>query len=135
MQLATVLSLVGTLAVSAFTSVPVSVSMAAASPAPADTAREYRGLYESGFEVSWFHPCDAEPSDNLWWVTLTDAALHQRDSLATRLRGQSGAVYVRWRGTTSTKMQAGHMGRGTRYMLISEVLEIRPASDASCATT
>jgi hypothetical protein len=36
-----------------------------------DSIREYRGVYESGFEVSWFHPCDATAGDDTWWVTLT----------------------------------------------------------------
>jgi hypothetical protein len=104
--------------------------------APADTVREYRGLYETGFEVSWFHPCDAPRGDDTWWVTLTDSALRQRDSLASALPGgrASGPVFVRWRGTTSMKMPAGHGGRGTRYMLVSEVLQLRPASDAGCAS-
>ncbi|MDB4883804.1 MAG: hypothetical protein JWL95_2570 [Gemmatimonadetes bacterium] len=105
-------------------------------PTGADTVREYRGLYETGFEVSWFHPCDAEPGDDSWWVTLTDAALHQRDSLAAALPVRvAGPVFVRWRGTTSMKMPAGHMGRGTRYMLVSEVLQLRPASEAGCSAT
>jgi hypothetical protein len=104
-------------------------------PVAADSVREYRGLYETGFEVSWFHPCEAQPGDDTWWVTLTDVALKQRDSLAAKLPGRPGAVFVRWRGTTSAKMQAGHMGRGTRYMLVHEVLELRPAAEAGCATT
>jgi hypothetical protein len=101
----------------------------------ADTVREYRGLYEAGFEVSWFHPCDAQPGDDSWWVTLTDVALRQRDSLAKSLPGKPGAVFVRWRGTTSAKMPAGHMGRGSRYMLVSEVLQVRAASEVGCAST
>src|SRR5215207_402899 len=101
----------------------------------ADTVREYRGLYETGFEVSWFHPCDAQPGDDTWWVTLSDAALRQRDSLAKKLTGQPRTLFVRWRGTTSMKMPAGHMGRGTRYMLVSEVLELRAADEAGCSTT
>jgi hypothetical protein len=101
----------------------------------ADSVREYRGLYETGFEVSWFHPCEAQPGDDTWWVTLTDVALKQRDSLAAKLPGKQGAVFVRWRGTISAKMQAGHMGRGTRYMLVHEVLDLRPAAEAGCATT
>jgi hypothetical protein len=99
----------------------------------ADTIREYRGMYETGFEVSWFHPCNAETGDDTWWVTLTDPALRQRDSLAKKLTGQPRSVFVRWRGSTSMKMPAGHMGRGTRYMLVSEVLELRPAEEVGCA--
>ena len=101
----------------------------------ADTARELRGTYETGFEVSWFHPCGAPVGDDLWWVTLSDAALRQRDSLAKKLTGQPRSLYVRWRGTTSPKMPAGtgHMGRGSRYLFVSEILEVRSADEAGCS--
>jgi hypothetical protein len=101
--------------------------------APADTAREHRGVYETGFEISWFHPCGAPSGDDLWWVTLSDAALRQRDSLAKKLTGQPRAVFVRWRGTTSMKMPAGHMGRGSRYLLVTEILELRSTDEAGCS--
>jgi len=98
--------------------------------ARADTVREYRGLYETGFEVSWFHPCGAPTGDDSWWVTLSNDALRQRDSLAKSVTGQPRTLYVRWRGTVSPKMPAGagHMGRGSRYLLVTEVLQLR-ASD------
>jgi hypothetical protein len=112
-------------------------SRAGVSPrvAQPDTVREYRGTYETGFEVSWFHPCGAERGDDRWWVTLGDDALRQRDSLAKLLPNQPRAVFVRWRGTVSPKMPAGtgHMGRGSRYMLVTEILELRPAEEAGCA--
>lgn len=100
----------------------------------ADTARELRGTYETGFEVSWFHPCGAQAGDDLWWVTLSDAALRQRDSLAKKLTGQPRSVFVRWRGTTSDKIAlgAGHMGRGSRYLFVTEILELRSAEGAGC---
>ena len=103
--------------------------------ARADTVREYRGTYATGFEISWFRPCDAERGDDMWWVTLTNDALRQRDSLAKRLTSQPHSVFVRWRGTVSPKMPAGagHMGRGSRYMLVTEILELRRAEDAGCA--
>ena len=105
------------------------------SPARADTVREYRGTYATGFEVSWFRPCEAERGDDAWWVTLTNDALQQRDSLAKRSTGQQRSVFVRWRGTISPKMPAGagHMGRGSRYMLVTEILEMKPAEEAGCA--
>ena len=100
----------------------------------ADSVREYQGLYETGFEVSWFHACDAEPDDDTWWVTLTNDALRQRDSLTKALTGHPRALLVRWRGTDSPKMPmgAGHMGRGSRYMLVSEVLAVRASDEKGC---
>jgi hypothetical protein len=105
--------------------------------ASADTVREYRGIYETGFEVSWFHPCGAPGGDDRWWVTLTNDALHQRDSLSRSLTGQPRALYVRWRATVSQKMPAGagHMGRGSRYMLVTEVLQLRAAEEGGCTST
>ena len=105
--------------------------------APSDTVREYRGLYETGFEVSWFHPCGAPAGDDSWWVTLSNDALRQRDSLAKSLTGQPRVLYVRWRGTVSPKMPAGtgHMGRGSRYMLVTEVLQLRASDESGCTST
>lgn len=89
--------------------------------------REYRGAYTRGFEASWFSPCGAPFDDALWWVTLTEDARLQRDSLLKlQTRPASGALAVRWRGTISAPMPAGQMGRGTRYMLVTEVIDVRP---------
>lgn len=93
------------------------------------TEREYRGSYTRGWEASWFAPCDAPRDDALWWVTLTEPARLQRDSLLGAVsQAPTGALAVRWRGTISNRMPAGQMGRGTRYMLVTEVLEVRPLS-------
>ena len=110
---------------------------ARAAYAPSDTVREYRGLYETGFEVSWFHPCGAPAGDDSWWVTLSNDALRQRDSLAKSLTGQPRVLYVRWRGTVSPKMPAGagHMGRGSRYLLVTEVLQLRASDESGCTST
>lgn len=105
--------------------------------APRDTTtREYRGAYQRGFEQSWFAPCDAPRDDKMWWVTLTDAAMQQRDSILASLKtAPTDGLAVRWRGTISAQMPAGHMGRGSRYMLVTEILEIRPLSGAGfCGT-
>jgi hypothetical protein len=102
----------------------------------ADTVREFRGLYETGFEVSWFHACDAPPDDDTWWVTLTNDALRQRDSLTKTLTGHPRTLLVRWRGTVSPTMPmgAGHMGRGSRYMLVSEVISVRASDESGCTS-
>lgn len=93
--------------------------------------REFRGAYQRGFEQSWFVPCDApSPDDRLWWVTLTDEALQQRDSLLATLHSDKrDGLVVRWRATLGPRMPAGMMGRGTRYMLVTEILEVRPVPD------
>jgi hypothetical protein len=94
---------------------------------PPGSTREFRGAYTRGFEASWFAPCEAPIGDALWWVTLTEDARLQRDSMLAKLDvPPTGALAVRWRGTISERMRAGHMGRGTRYMLVSEILEVRP---------
>ena len=100
-------------------------------PARDTTTKEYRGAYQRGFEQSWFAPCDAAPDDKLWWVTLTDEALSQRDSLlATITAPKTNGLAVRWRATISPRMPAGHMGRGTRYMLVSRIEEIWPLPES-----
>jgi hypothetical protein len=109
----------------------VSVVPATPAPLPAapdrNTSREFRGAYTRGFEASWFSPCDAPMDDALWWVTLTEAARLQRDSLLKTLTSApTGALAVRWKGTISARMPAGQLGRGTRYMLVTEILEVRP---------
>lgn len=118
---------------------PISVPIPA-TPLPAPAApgvgseSEYRGAYTRGLEASWFAPCDTPRDDALWWVTLTEDARLQRDSMLSALKGPpTGALAVRWRGTISARMRAGHMGRGTRYMLVTEILEVRPLrSEGAC---
>lgn len=89
--------------------------------------REFRGAYTRGFEASWFAPCDSPMDDALWWVTLTEDARLQRDSMLKALTvPATGALAVRWRGTISSRMPAGQMGRGTRYLLVTRIVELRP---------
>lgn len=102
-------------------------------PAPG-VEREFRGAYTRGFEASWFAPCDAPMDDALWWVTLTEDARLQRDSMLKALTVPgTGALAVRWRGTISSRMPAGQMGRGTRYLLVTRIVELRPLpSSGAC---
>lgn len=99
---------------------------------PADEVeQEFHGAYTRGFEASWFSPCDAPLDDALWWVTLSEDAHLQRDSLLKALTARpTGALAVRWRGTVSARMPAGQMGRGTRYLLVTRILEVQPLSSA-----
>ena len=99
-----------------------------ATPARRDsTIQEYRGAYQRGFEQSWFVPCDGPMDDRMWWVTLTDQALLQRDSLLAKIsKDPTNGLAVRWRATVGPRMPAGMMGRGTRYMLVTEIIEVKP---------
>jgi hypothetical protein len=104
---------------------------AQAGPALRDsTIREYRGAYQRGFEQSWFASCGAPSDDRQWWVTLTDQALAERDSILATIPkvGPTDGLYIRWKARVSTRMPAGMMGRGTRYILVTEVLEIKPTA-------
>jgi hypothetical protein len=118
-------------------SAPPPASAPAVARDTSSLVREYRGSYTSGFEMSWFEPCEAAYDDRMWWVTLTGEALEQRDSLLKKItRPKTQGLAVRWRGTISPRMPAGHMGRGTRYMLVTEVLDIRPLpSEGACTAT
>ena len=110
--------------------------MPVATPATQDgrATTEFRGAYTRGFEASWFAPCGAPMDDALWWATLTEEARLQRDSLLRMMTRQAtGALAVRWRGTISARMPAGHMGRGTRYLLVTEIIDLRPLpSEGAC---
>jgi hypothetical protein len=101
----------------------------------ATLVREYRGSYMSGFEISWFESCDAPRDDRPWWVTLTDDALRQRDSLLSRITDRpADGLAVVWRATISPRMRAGHTGRGTRYMLVTEIISLRPMPAGGACT-
>lgn len=101
--------------------------------------REYRGSFSTGFEMSWFQPCDAPAGDRLWWVTLTEDARLQRDSLVKLLPHRpTNGLLVRWRGTVSPVMRSGvgHMGRGSRYMLVTSIISVQALTDAgACGPT
>ena len=115
---------------------PSVVSAQAPAASRDTTTHEYRGAYQSGFEKSWFSPCATPADDKLWWVTLTDDALHQRDSLFATLKSTPTDGYtVRWRASISPRMPAGHMARGTRYMLVTQIFDVkRLPSDWNCMT-
>lgn len=114
-----------------------SVPPATASSGRDSPIREYRGTYRRSFEQSWFEPCNAPTDDKLWWVTLTDQALLERDSLLAKVTGEpADGLVVRWRATVGPRMPAGMMGRGTRYILVTEILEVKPVRElGACAST
>ena len=115
------------------------VAVAAPAVAVAHGAREplteYRGHYSWGFEVSRFVACGAPADDRPWWVTLSDRALAQRDSVVATLPGPAPTrVFVRWRGVAGGRLpSAGHMGRHRRYFAAGEIVELRLPRTGDCA--
>lgn len=128
-----------------FSALVLGLTLATASHASAQSdgndsskvTREYRGTYQRGFEQSWFSPCGAPRGDNMWWVTLSDDAVRQRDSLlATITSPKTNGLAVRWKATVGAKMPAGMMGRGTRYIYVTAIEEIWPLpSEGACSTS
>ena len=99
-------------------------------PSPVE---EFRGRYSAGFEVSRFVACGAAAADQPWWVILSAAALRQRDSLMSQVvAGPGNEVYVRWRGVAGPLEPAGHLGQSTRYVHVTEILELRSRHEADC---
>lgn len=79
---------------------------------------------------SWFRPCAG--ADSLW-VTFTGAAVAQRESAVATGRLQPAASsFVRWRAVAGEPGQRGATGPGTRYVLVRELLEARPAAASDC---
>ena len=98
---------------------------------------EFRGHYTHGFEISRFVPCHASRDDQPWWVILSPRALEQRDSVLATLPVAAGrqALFVHWLGTVGLRTSAGHLGQSTRYLQVTELLELRVAQGGDCART
>jgi hypothetical protein len=95
-------------------------------------ASELAGHYTSG-SGSWFVACGATPADSSW-VTFTDRAVAQRDSIAgTGLLAPGQRHYVRWRAGVTTSGDVGPRGPGVPALLVRQILVIRPAGPDDCA--
>jgi hypothetical protein len=92
------------------------------------------GHFTSGGGESWFRPCDAEPGDPSWWVTVTGRAVEQVEAARAEGRLTPGERhFVRWRAAITTGGEVGPQGPGTPALLVREVLELRPASEDDCS--
>lgn len=97
-------------------------------------ARELAGHYAGGTAGSWFRRCGAAPADSAWWVTFTERAVAQRDSLQ-----RAGALppgerrFVRWRAAVTEGGEVGPRGPGVPALLVREILVVRPPAAGDCA--
>jgi putative lipoprotein len=89
-----------------------------------------RGHFSYGFETVSFQPCN---SDEQWWVTgvgdATQALIDQYEEVA---QAEYEAVYVELQGEVSAAGAYGHLGAYQREFAVSEVVEVRAASDEDC---
>lgn len=82
---------------------------------------------------TWFVPCGIAAADSAW-VTFTDGAVAQRDSL-TRAGGLVAGTryFVRLRAAVTEGGEIGPRGVGAPAYLVREILVIRPPSPSDCA--
>jgi hypothetical protein len=86
-----------------------------ASPPPV----EFRGIYESGFEVLSFRPCG---SSERWWVARSGPLGQRYADLVAR---PYQPVFAVVRGDTSALGRYGHMSSYDRELRITDVVSAR----------
>lgn len=116
-------------------SIPAMLALAAcatARPGAGDLpVSEYAGHFTG--VANWFRPCGAAAGDTLWWATFMGAAVGQWEQLqqAGRVRLDAPS-YLRVRAGRSDRRAAGADGRGSRYLYVHDVLEVRPPQPGDC---
>ena len=103
-----------------------------------DSTREYRGEWESGFEISTFRGCNGTLPGNIWVSLAADANVGTRwlDSSGT---GGIRRYYVRVRGVLRGPADRrrpgagyGHLGSADYELYITRVLEVKPPGEPNC---
>ena len=93
---------------------------------------EFAGHYTKAPSASWFVACGAAAADSSW-VTFTDRAVAQRDSIArTGLLADGQRHFVRWRAAVTERGEVGPRGPGVPALLVREILVARPAAAGDC---
>jgi hypothetical protein len=93
---------------------------------------EHAGHYTFGASSSWFWACGAAAADSSW-VTFTDRAVAQRDSIQRTGALSTGERYfVRWRAAVTSGGEVGPRGPGVPALLVREILVLRPAAAGDC---
>lgn len=100
------------------------------SPPP---AKEISGHYTQGENSGWFEPCEPGVENSMWWVTFTGSSAAQFDQARAANQLVSGERYfVRFKAAVTKDGEVGPQGPGVPALLVSEILEIRPATDGDC---
>lgn len=109
--------------------------------ARADSTREYRGEWESGFETSTFRGCNGAVVSNVWLTLAPGATTHVRwpdENLGGR---NTFTYYVRLRGTLRGPADRrhgggyGHLGSADYELLVTRLLEVRLPGQPDCVVT
>jgi len=88
------------------------------------------GLVSIGFEVSAFEPCD---SDEIWWMTGSDAVYEELDELYQEVVGDDGGpAYARLHGVRSTKGSYGHLGAYDREFRVTQIIDVVGPEGSGC---
>ena len=88
-------------------------------------AQRFEGYYEAEWERQVFRPCGIRET---WWAWNT--ALIAREP-----EGAPGRFFVVLEGRVSPTGRYGHLGQYPRQILITKVLEVRPAEGSRCSST
>ena len=93
---------------------------------------EFTGHNTPAASASWFVACGAAAADSSW-VTFTDRAVTQRDSIANAgLLRHGQRHFVRWRAAVTVGGEVGPRGPGVPALLVREILVVRPAAVGDC---
>ena len=95
--------------------------------------REVTGHLTGGRDANWFRPCVLAPADSAWWVTFTDRAVVQRDTLRRSGRLPDGqSRFVRWLAAVTRGGEVGPRGPGAPALLVRDILEVRVPGPGDC---
>jgi|GEM_PF-2562464 len=89
---------------------------------PEREAERFTGIYEAGWELETFRPCGTAEE---WWTWSTARIVHDDP------RGWGRRLVV-VEGEVSAPGRYGHLGRYTRQIVITRVIEVLGDADARC---
>jgi hypothetical protein len=119
---------------------PQTQSNEARVPKPrADSTREYRGEWDSGFETSTFRGCNGTVFANVWLTLAPGATAGVRWPIESFARGNTITYYVRVRGILRGPADRqrvgggyGHLGAADYELFVTRLLDMKPAGEPSC---